>query len=94
MSETLTKPMRRALWSVAQHKYGWGYLSRPVGERASQRALIRRGLLSLDAEQTYPTLSLTDAGYRAVARFWPNSPANLKTYDRPEGGWDIELESS
>lgn len=86
----LSVPMAQQLWRLAQHKYGWGYVE-GIGKLSSARALERRGLardLGNDEGHAYRMFELTEAGMVEVKLRFPKSPAALKTYVRPEGGWD------
>lgn len=85
-SKELTTPQARMLFRLAGHRYGWAYCTE-WRERRSFEALLNRGLVQThDYGQTY---NLTPEGYEAVERRWPKSPAILKTYEVPDGGWDL-----
>lgn len=88
MSEThLSDPMRRLLWTIAQHKYGWAHCFTVYRLRTAE-ALERRGLVTVDRSKLHDlTCSPTDAGKTLIARLWPVSPFVLGTYDHQPGGW-------
>lgn len=81
----LTKPMRDRLWTLAQHKFGWGYVSRR--ELVTCRALEHRGLVEVVESRTHGNnfaFALTeDAGRREVERRWPISPFVVGSYELP-----------
>ena len=84
---SVSLPQQRVLWRLAQHKYGWGYVT-GLGLLAAARALQTRGLVEVSRSEQGDWLGeLTDAGHARVAELFPSSPAVLRTYTRPEGGW-------
>lgn len=85
----LTAPMRRLLWTIAQHKYGWAHCIRQFGANRfkTAEALERRGLVTIDADPYGPTCSATDAGRAVIAELFPVSPFVLRTYEHQAGGW-------
>lgn len=88
----LPMPAAYLLWMVAQHMYGWTHCCN-VGGRVrrfqSAEALERRGLVTIDRGRRYPVCTATDAGMEEIRHRWPNSPAVLRSYDEPKGGWDL-----
>lgn len=82
--------MREALWTLAQHKYGWGYesnLGRRPGVRRTMEALERRGLvLLLDADH-YRPWQLLPGARDLIEELWPVTPWSLGTYEHQPGGW-------
>lgn len=88
---SLSPAMRDLLWTVAQHKYGWSYVSRYRGQLQVADGLVRRGLVkwgSKDRDHQHPTIVATEWGERVIRELWPVSPYNLQTYDHQPGGWD------
>lgn len=89
----LSEPQRDLLWTVAQHKYGWGHVSRHRGQLQVAKALVRRGLVRWSSigehhdRSVHPIVVATDAGKDEMARRWPVSPFVLGTYERQPGGW-------
>lgn len=83
----LTAPMFDLMYTVAQHKYGWTYVRRYGGGQQIADGLERRGLVTMDREKTYPTITATDAGRRYIERYWPVSPFALNTYEHQPNGW-------
>jgi len=85
----MTVPTRDLLWRIAQHKYGWCYISRR--EIAKGDALVRRGLAEWGAHgrdhYACPELVATELGKAEIKRRWPISPFALGTYDEQPGGW-------
>lgn len=82
----LSDAMRDRLWTIAQHKYGWGYYGLrdwPSFDALERRGLVKRVRVS-GADRVY---ELTEAGDAEVARRWPVSPSALKTYEHQPGGW-------
>jgi hypothetical protein len=82
----LSRAQAWVMWTLAQHKYGWRYLT-TVGDHSAARALERKGLIGI-AEFDRRCI-LTTAGDDLVAALWPKSPAALETYERPADGWDL-----
>jgi hypothetical protein len=91
MAEELTVRMRDLLWQVAQHKYGWTYVSRHRGGLQVADGLVARGLVTYgilnDRTTAAPTILVTDAGIEEIERRWPISPFVLGTYGHQPGGW-------
>lgn len=85
--DTPTTAQLNALYRLAGHRYGWGYIGRRQGQ--TFKALERRGLVEIHHPASEPTAVLTDAGRAKVAERWPKSPVVLGTYDTPRGGWDL-----
>jgi DNA-binding PadR family transcriptional regulator len=82
----LTDAQRNRLWTIAQHKYGWGYYS--WRDWPSFEALERRGLVEMSrASGTDRIYALTSAGLNECRRRFPVSPVVLGTYDHQPGGW-------
>jgi hypothetical protein len=80
--------MRRTLWRLAQHKYGWWSFN-PSRDRATLEALRRRGLVEpVEGQEHNFAWALTDTGRATVKERWPVSPVVLGTYDHQPGGWD------
>jgi hypothetical protein len=81
--------MRYLLWKVAQHKYGWTYVSRHRGGLQIADALLARGLVCYGASgrDTHPSIEATTAGRAEIERRWPISPFALGTYEDQPGGW-------
>lgn len=87
---SLSPTMRRLLWTVAQHKYGWAHCQ--PGFRCNRlrtaASLEQRGLLIVDRSNPYmPTCSATERGRGVIERLFPVSPFVLGTYDHQPGGW-------
>jgi hypothetical protein len=80
----LTRTQNLVLWQIAQHKYGWGYVTQ-FGQRSAARALQRAGLITV--RHIDYRCDLTRAGVLEVARRWPKSPSALRSYTRPDDGW-------
>lgn len=91
MSVLLTHPMRDLLWEVAQHKYGWRYVSRYRGQIQVADGLVRRGLVEWVArnprDSHAPAIVATQAGFDEIERRWPVSPFALGTYEHQPNGW-------
>ncbi len=88
--EKLTEPMRRMLWAVAQHKYGWTHARRYGGELQVADGLVRRGLVEFGRngrDHADPRVVATDKGRAEIERLWPVSPFVLATYEPQPGGW-------
>jgi hypothetical protein len=84
----LSVPMRRLLWTIAQHKYGWAYCGPEVRRMQTAEALERRGLVAINRSRPYAlTCSPTEMGRGAIALWFPVSPYILGTYDHQPGGW-------
>lgn len=88
----LSHPMRDLLWRVAQHKYGWTYVSRHRGQLQVADGLVRRGLAEWGhgnnaRSGSSPRIVATDDGVKEIERRWPVSPLALGTYDHQPGGW-------
>ncbi len=83
----LSVHMRRLLWTIAQHKYGWCYCPRGFSDFRfrSAEALERRSLVTVDRERM--ACQSTDAGRDMIERLFPVSPFILRTYDPQPGGW-------
>lgn len=87
----MSTAQRDLLWTVAQHKYGWAYVSRHRGQLQVADALVRRNLVewgSKGRDHRHPTIVATDTGREVIAQEWPVSPLNLGTYDHQPNGWD------
>jgi hypothetical protein len=88
----LSEAMNARLWTIAQHKHGWGcygWLDYPSFEALERRGLVwcfdrRTCTDGQDSERRY---ELTAAGYEECARRFPVSPAVLRTYEPQPGGW-------
>jgi hypothetical protein len=83
----LSHPMRRLLWEIAQHKYGWRYVSLQRGRLQVAEALERRSLIIIQRGGSDPVAVATPAGLLEITRRWPVSPYALGTYDHQPGGW-------
>ena len=86
----LTPKMRRLLWTLAQHKYGWCYCHRGFGSEnryPTAKALERRGLVVVFNEDAGARCEATDEGRSVIAALFPVSPFILRTYDHQPGGW-------
>lgn len=86
----LSHPMRRLLWEIAQHKYGWRYISRHRGQLQVAEGLERRGLVYLKRDASDSVAVATPAGMLEIQRRWPVSPFALGTYEHQPNGWDPE----
>lgn len=87
LSARLSAPMRRLLWTIAQHKYGWCYCGRTERRLQTAQGLERRGLVVISTANAGTICSPTEAGRAVIERLFPVSPFILRTYDPQPEGW-------